>query len=57
METEKLIAAGTAAGKMAFNAPVIEVYQFSPEKGIDAEGCGSTTDTFMNTGCDPEVKG
>jgi len=53
-ETKTLIAAETAAGKPAFKAPVIAVYQFPPEKGIDATGCGDTTDPFMNNGCGSE---
>jgi len=44
-ETKTLIAAETAAGKPAFKAPVIAVYQFPPEKGIDAENCGNETGT------------
>jgi len=58
MESKTLIAAETAAGKPAFNAPVIAVYQFPPEKGIDATGCGDTTDDFMlSGGCGPESNG
>jgi len=56
-ETKTLIASETAAGKAAFKAPVIAVYQFPPEKGIDATGCGDTTDDFMNTGCGSESIG
>jgi len=43
-ETKTLIAAETAAGKPAFKAPVIAVYQFPPEKGIDADAYGNITD-------------
>jgi len=57
-ETKTLIAAEAAAGKPAFKAPVITVYQFPPEKGIDAEGCGDTTGNFTLTGgCGPESIG
>ena len=57
METKTLIAAEAAAGKPAFKAPVITVYQFPPEKGIDATGCGNTTDDFTNNGCGSESIG
>jgi len=40
METKTVYAAEAAAGKPAFKAPVIAVYQFPPEKGIDAGANG-----------------
>ena len=43
-ETKTLIAAETAAGKPAFKTPVIAVYQFPPEKGIDAGVYGNETE-------------
>ena len=44
METKSLIAAEAAAGKPAFKTPVIAVYQFPPEKGIDAGVYGNETE-------------